>query len=141
MQVQFITSPLKKGLILGLGLALLSLPVSAGPTKSFTKNAAGLSFKLTIPHPLPMGEQKLRLKVMQGTQLLKKAKLTGLISMDDGMKAAVKITPQTNGEFELKTNFSMGGEWQIKLQQSAPVKTEVKFELMVSGGNHAGHQM
>lgn len=135
------TTPLKKGLIMGLGLVLLSLPVSAGVTKSFTKNAAGLSYKLTVPQPLPMGEQKLKLRLMQGAQLLKNAKLTGQISMDDGMKAAVKITPQKNGEYELKTHFSMEGEWQLKLQQSAPVKSEVKFELKVSGGSHSGHQM
>lgn len=141
MQVQLMYKPLKKSLFLGLGLALLSLPVSAGPTKSLTKNVAGLSYKLTIPQPLSMGEQKLKLRLMQGSQLLKSAKLTALIRMADGMKSAVKITPQKNGEFELKAHFSMGGEWQLKLQQSAPVKTEVQFELMVSGGNHAGHQM
>lgn len=132
---------LKKTLLTGLGLALLALPASAGNTKSFTKSAAGLSYKLTTPNPLPMGEQKLTLKLMRGAQLLKGAKLTAVATMDDGMKTPVKITPKANGELELKAKFSMGGEWQLKVQQTAPVKTEVKFDLMVAGGSHSGHHM
>lgn len=132
---------LRKALLTGLGLGLIALPASAVTTKSLTKTAAGVSYKLTTPNPLPMGEQKLTLKLSRGAQLVKGAKLTAVVSMDDGMKTAVKITPKANGELELNTKFTMGGEWELKLQQTAPVKAEVKFELMVSGGSHAGHHM
>lgn len=131
----------KKTLFTGLGLALLALPASAGAPKSLTKSAAGLSYKLTTPNPLPMGEQKLTLKLMRGAQVLKGAKLTAVATMADGMKTPVKITPKASGELELKATFSMGGEWQLKLQQTAPVKTEVTFDLMVAGGDHSGHHM
>lgn len=132
---------LRKALITGLGLNLIMLPASAVNIKSLTKNAAGISYKLTTPNPLPMGEQKLTLKLSRGTQGVKGAKLTAVASMGDGMKAAVKITPKANGELELKTKFTMGGEWELKLQQTEPVKTEVKFDLTVSGGSHSGHHM
>lgn len=132
---------LKKTLLTGLGLAMLALPASAGNTKSLTKTVAGLSYKLTTPNPLPMGQQTLLLKLNRGAQVLKGARLTAVATMADGMKTAVKITPKANGELELKTTFSMGGEWQLKLQQTTPVKAEVKFDLMVAGGDHSGHHM
>lgn len=132
---------IKRSVLTALGVALLALPASAGNTKSFTKSTAGLSYKLTTPNPLPMGEQKLSLRVMRGGQVLKGANLTAQIMMDDGMKSPVKITPKANGELELKTTFSMGGDWQLVIKQSAPVKAEVKFDLMVSGGSHSGHHM
>lgn len=140
MQKSPLSSCLKKALLTGLGLALLSLPASAGQTKSQTKSAAGLSFKLTRPDPLPMGDQKLFLKVSRGGSLLKGVKLTAQASMGDGMKSPVKVTAKANGELELKTHFSMDGEWTLKLQQTAPVKANLSFELMVSGGDH-GHKM
>ena len=134
-------SLLRKTLLTGLGLALLALPASAGNTKSLTKTVAGLSYKLITPNPLPMGEQKLSLKLSRGAQLVKGAKLTAVATMDDGMKSAVKITSKANGELELKTKFTMGGEWQLHIQQTAPVKAQIKFDLMVSGGAHSGHHM
>lgn len=125
-----------------LGLALLSLPAAAGtPPKSMTKTVAGLSYKLTVPNPLPMGEQKLTLKVTRGAQIVKGAALTAEVIMADGMKNVVKVTSKPTGELELKTKFDMGGEWQLKLKQTTPVKAEVKFDLMVAGGSHSGHHM
>ena len=129
----------QKTVLTSLGAALLTLPASAAATKSLTKQAAGLSYKLTTANPLPMGEQKLTLKLMRGGQILKGAQFTAVATMTDGMKTPVKITPQANGELALKTTFSMGGEWQITLQQSTPVKAKVTFQLMVVGGAHGTH--
>jgi hypothetical protein len=134
-------SLLKKTFISALGLALFSLPVLAGSSKSLTKSVTGTSYKLTSPQPLHMGEAKLLLKLTRAGQIVKGAKLTAVASMGDGMKSEVKITPKPSGELELKTKFSMGGEWQLTLQQTAPVKAKVVFPLMVSGGDHAGHKM
>jgi hypothetical protein len=134
-------SLIKKTLISALGLSLFTLPVLAGSTKSLTKSVAGMSYKLTTPQPLHMGEAKIMLKVTRSGQIVKGAKLSAVASMNDGMKSVVKITPKANGELELKTQFSMGGEWQLSLQQSTPVKAKIVFPLMVSGGDHSEHTM
>lgn len=131
----------KKRLITGLGIALLSLPASAAnpPTQSMTKTAQGLSYKLTMPKPLNTGEHKLSLKINRGTQLVRNATLSAQALMEDGMKSAVKITLKPNGEYELKTQLDMGGEWQLKIQQTAPVKTNLLFLLDVNGNSHHHH--
>lgn len=127
---------LKQTLLTGLGLALLAVPTLAGGTKSVTKTMSGFMYKLTTPDPLQMGEQTLHLQVSRGNQGAKGVQLTAMATMDDGMKSPVKVTAKANGMVELKTKFSMGGEWQLTLQQSAPVKATVTFDLVVLGGHH-----
>ncbi|HEY9843939.1 MAG TPA: FixH family protein [Candidatus Obscuribacterales bacterium] len=114
-----------------LNLNPISLPAAAAAPKSMTKSVSGISYRLTLPHPLPIGEQKLILRLSKGAQLLKGARLTAVASMGDGMQSAVKITPRPNGELELRTRFSMGGEWELRLQQTAPVKSRIVFTVTV----------
>ena len=123
---------LKYWIVIAMSTMFLCAPALAGKTKSTTKTIAGISYKLTTANPLAMGSQKLILKLSRGSQLLKDAKLTAVASMSDGMKTPVKITYQPNGDLELKTNFSMSGEWNLKILQTKPTKTEISFLLIVS---------
>ncbi len=132
-------SRFNKQLLSTLMLGLWALPASAANTRSFTQEHSGISYILTSLDPLPVGEQKLSLKLMRDDQLLKGAKLSAVATMGDGMKIPVKITSKASGELELTARFSMGGKWQLKLQQSVPVKAEIKFDLMVAGGGHLHH--
>lgn len=72
---------------------------------------------------------------MKAGQAVTAAKLKAEISMSDGMKETVKITPLKTGEYDLEAHFKMGGDWQLKLQQSAPFKADLAFELKVAGGH------
>ncbi len=131
----------KKQLLFGLSIALLSLPASAVKlqTQSQTKTVQGLTYKLTMPKPLKTGEQKLSLKITRGSFTVRNARISAEALMDDGMKSAVKITLKPTGEYELKTLLDMGGEWQLKIQQTAPNKSNLLFLLDVTGSSQHHH--
>lgn len=120
-------------------LAILGLTAGAavaGPPRSLSKTVAGMTYKLTLPHPLPMGAQKLQLKIMQGAQTLQNVKLTATVRMADGMKSPVKVLVKPSGELELQTRFTMEGDWQLQLQQTAPTRAQLAFALTVQGGGN-----
>lgn len=130
-------------LLSALSLVLLSLPLAAAsppPTQSQSKTTAGIVYKLTMPKPLLMSPTiKMTLKLTKGSQSIKNAKLSASALMDDGMKSAVKITPKANGDYELLTRLDMGGEWQLKISQSAPIKSNVLFLLDVTDPHGQHH--
>lgn len=125
-------------LILGLGIAMLSLAAMASPTRSLTKYVGGYSYKLTTPKPLHMGQQTLKLRIIKGSQPVNAAQLKAEIRMADGMKAPVQIKNLGTGEYLLTSHFSMGGAWMLTLQQIKPTPVQLNFSLEVAGG-HAHH--
>lgn len=125
-------------LSVGLGLVLLTLPAAAGPARSLTRQMEGYSYKLTHPKPLSMGQQTLKLRITKGAQPVSGAVLSAEVQMADGMKAPVQIHGLGQGQYVLKSNFSMGGIWELRLKQTKPTSVQLDFRLDVTGG-HAYH--
>lgn len=117
-------------------LAMASQVQAADPIASQTKTVAGLNYKLSYAKPLHEGPQTLVLRVSRAGKPVPGLKLTAQAIMDDGMKSAIKISSKANGELALATQLDMAGEWQIKLQQSAPAKASLIFLVDVVGKPH-----
>lgn len=109
--------------------------------QSKTKTVSGLRYKLTLPKPLVMGKQKWMLHVSGSEAAIQGLSFEAMVTMADGMKSKVKVTPKEKGVFELSTELSMGGEWELVLTKNKQAKESAKFELTVMGDSHAGHKM
>lgn len=129
----FLKQLFKPGSGLAMALLLICSAAQAGPPRSLTKTVTGISYKLTLPDPLPKGQQKLILKLMRGSQILRGVQLTAQIGMGDGMKTPVKVSSLPTGEIQLLAAFQMAGPWQLRIQQNAPTKAMIVFDLNVSG--------
>lgn len=110
-------------------------------TQSKTKTVGGLRYKLTLPKPLRVGKQKWILNVSGSEAAIQGLSFVAMVTMADGMKNKVKVTPQKKGVFELSTELSMSGDWELILTKNKPAKASAKFELTVMGNAHAGHTM
>ena len=105
-------------------------------TQSQTKTVGGLRCKLTLPKPLRVGKQKWTLHVSGSEAALQGLSFEGIVMMGDGMKNKVKVTPQKKRVFELSTELSMSGDWELILTKNKPAKASTKFELTVMGNTH-----
>ena len=107
-------------LILAVGIAIFLAACSGAATQAPTATAAPVTITLkTIPNPPVMGEIELLFTVVDDKdQPVSGADFDVIADHTDmsGMTMHGKTSDQGNGNYAIKTNFSMAGNWKLTVQ-------------------------
>lgn len=105
-----------------------TMPKATGPI-SMENQGYRVSME-PIRAPLKTGKQSLRVSVtQQGKPVLKTPNIQVTMPMGTSiMTAPVQVSPmQTAGDYEVETDFSMGGDWQLEIKSSPAQNVVLKF--------------
>ncbi len=122
-----------EGMTMGKDASMKKNPPSSGHSMaSMNESKKDQNYKVDILNDAgsaKVGANKIKFKVIRGAQAVKKLKLNGrvfMLSMDMG-ESSPKINEITPGIYEIKSNFTMRGEWAIEVS-SDQFKEQLKFD-------------